>query len=405
MHPLPPHPDPRYDAHLAPTLADVPLEPRRRLRDGTASSGSSRRGSVSSRGSRTSYSRGVKRSRSTTESTEDSQGETSAYAEASRRLPALHPRLPRAQDNGYSGDEARETRRSTSLANAGVEEGRDVAEDEARPSSSRRETASPRHRDRAEVMVVSSDDESLFGLRSRSSPRPRASALSSQRQSVDHDLGEEGAGLDVKESTPRSPPLSTNDASNHAPDSHPDSLQPDSYLADSSFDSTLTTSDGSHPSHGSNRSPSPASSSTESSGPRRFTAQEKGKGRAISRPSVIEMSDEDAFDESIQFIDSKPAPPIDITDDDETMVEEEPPEAAIDEESSISAFSESTLTCSAPADLSVPCLLYGPNGPCDDWVVSPATPNVDSGRANIAAVTSCATDVSTSPWSPLLGAR
>lgn len=63
----------------------------------------------------------------------------------------------------------------------------------------------------------------------------------------------------------------------------------------------------------------------------------------MPRPSVVELSDDEGFDESIQFIDSKPAPPIDITDDAESMVEDELPEVAIDEESSISAFSESTL--------------------------------------------------------------
>jgi hypothetical protein len=51
------------------------------------------------------------------------------------------------------------------------------------------------------------------------------------------------------------------------------------------------------------------------------------------------MSDDDLFDESIQFIESRAAPPIDISDDEEEM-HQEPPEAAIDEESAISAFSE-----------------------------------------------------------------
>lgn len=256
----------------------------------------------------------------------------SVNAEASRRLPPLRPRLPRAplEDALFSSDDETPVRRRSRSTPQHVQstpppldiEGGDG---EVGPSAN---GALP-HRE-AEHVVDSSDDEPLSRRPSRNSPRrssPRMLASPPQRDSTER--GDEG----VEEGYPR--------YSEHAPFDEPVPA-PDSHPADSSFDSMLSTLNGSHPSGGSNRSTSPAAStSTESSGPRRFTAQEKGKGRALSRPSVIEMSDDEAFDESIQFIHSKPAPPIDISDDEEAMMEE-PPEAAIDEESSVAAFSEST---------------------------------------------------------------
>lgn len=74
---------------------------------------------------------------------------------------------------------------------------------------------------------------------------------------------------------------------------------------------------------------SPGSASSDE-GPRRFTAQEKGKGRAMP-PEVIEIpDDEPGMDESIQFLDHAPAPP--------RPAKEVP--SAIAEDDALSAFSE-----------------------------------------------------------------
>lgn len=93
----------------------------------------------------------------------------------------------------------------------------------------------------------------------------------------------------------------------------------------------------------------PTSASTPSTGDpgeRRFTAQEKGKGRAVAPaspspgPEIVTVSDDEEeedvpgadFDESIQFISSTPAS--------EPVAAEEEVEGIIDEDSSLSAFSE-----------------------------------------------------------------
>ncbi|BEI85995.1 hypothetical protein CcaverHIS002_0602820 [Cutaneotrichosporon cavernicola] len=123
------------------------------------------------------------------------------------------------------------------------------------------------------------------------------------------------------------------------------------------IESDLTENSGSG--SNSNRSPSPTSTST-SSGPR-YTTREKGKGRAIPRGliDVSDSDDDDMVDESIQFIESRAAPPIDITDD---YDEQEPPEAAIDEESAISAFTCPICFMAPTAPALTPCghvMCYG----------------------------------------------
>ncbi|BEJ16831.1 hypothetical protein CspHIS471_0602320 [Cutaneotrichosporon sp. HIS471] len=295
--PHPPDHDPRYDAHLAPTLADVPLNPRRRLRDGTASA------SVSSRASSRSV-RGMKRTRS---ARSDSEADVTANAEASRRLPVLHPRLPCPDDVEGS--------------DAGASQPLDV-EDERRSRSGSRSAprmsspeveegpAAPEQLEPEDGDTVSSDDEPL-----------RRSRFPSLLGSQGHDSS----------------------------DPHPDNT----------FESDLTENSGSGSGSNSNRSPSPTSTST-SSGPR-YTTREKGKGRAIPR-GLIDMSDgddDDMVDESIQFIESRAAPPIDITDDDD---EQEPPEAAIDEDSAISAFTCPICFMPPTAPALTPCghvMCYG----------------------------------------------
>ncbi|GMK58375.1 hypothetical protein CspeluHIS016_0504070 [Cutaneotrichosporon spelunceum] len=302
--PDPPDRDPRYDAHLAPTLADVPLNPRRRLRDGTASaSGSSRASSRSARGR--------KRTRS---ALSDSEMDTSANAEACRRLPVLHPRLPRQDDGAatspdagpsqpmdVNGDEFRSRSHPAPLASS-------LPEIEGSPASEQVEAQEDARGD------VSSDDEPL-GQRSRNSPSLVGRSLTNglygdlpnPGNTVDFDL----LGLDSA-STPNS-----------------------------------------------NRSPSLSAAST-TSGPR-YTAREKGKGRAI-QGSLIELSDDedDVVDESIRFIEKRAAPPIDVTGDGE--VDLEPPEAAIDEESAISAFTCPVCFMPPTAPALIPCghvLCYG----------------------------------------------
>ncbi|CAK9779560.1 unnamed protein product [Cutaneotrichosporon oleaginosum] len=287
--------DPRYDAHLAPTLADVPLNPRRRLRDGTESASTSASVSSSRSSSCGNALRGVKRTRSTRSDTDD----VGANAEASRRLPALHPRLPRPEPH-QAGDEEEVFTLSPDPNQAEMMD-IDARDDERVPpgSSTAPDTEAgpsgpiPEHTEAKGDL--SSDDEPLR-RRSRSFSRPE----------------HRGEGRATA-------PAANGDASGH----------------DNSLESALADLHSSpHSNH--NRSPSPASTST-SSGPR-YTAQEKGKGRAIQR-SVIDVSDDEHFDESIQFIESRAAAPIAISDDEPDM-DKEPPEAAIDDESAISAFSE-----------------------------------------------------------------
>lgn len=80
-------------------------------------------------------------------------------------------------------------------------------------------------------------------------------------------------------------------------------------------------------------SPGSATDTSGDEGPRRFTAAEKGKGRAMP-PEVIEIpDDEPGMDESIQILDHTPAPPRPVKE----------VKSAIAEDDALSAFSKLTV--------------------------------------------------------------
>lgn len=81
--------------------------------------------------------------------------------------------------------------------------------------------------------------------------------------------------------------------------------------------------------------PAPVDGDDDSPGPPRFTAEEKGKGKAMSpTPEVIEIQDDEPqMDESIQFLQHAPASPRPVKE----------VESVIAEDDALSAYSECAL--------------------------------------------------------------
>ncbi|WRT65334.1 uncharacterized protein IL334_002277 [Kwoniella shivajii] len=241
-------PSPNSDSRPKPTLADIPLAPRRRLRDGRSSTASS---STSSRG-RASISRSVRRG-SSVSSAGSSRSATSSMSVVGRnglaRRNHIMSALPSVLNNNENEDENETQEGIRSI------------------SSSRASSLTP--------------PPPLAPIRHRSiEPQQRQRQQRQPSRSIIDILDEQSYEQQLSNGSSRSTPID---------DSITSIPNPNSRSRQSSETSSLTSA-GSEPSN------------QHLSDGRRYTAEEKGKGRAMITPIEIESSPEEEGDDSIQIL-------------------------------------------------------------------------------------------------------